>query len=135
MSKTAKNGRKSSASECEGIRGVWPEGCLPEERMRVTKMPWRPPKIPDLPPLASVAAGFDVDIWVGVFAPAGTPSAIVDRLNREINAVATSPELAPVLEPDGTLPEAISAATFAARIKEELGQWKQIATDHKIVAE
>ena len=93
------------------------------------------PGFPDLPPLASVASGFNVDIWVGVFAPAGTPAAIVDRLNREINAVAASPELTPVLEPDGTLPEAISAAVFASRIKTELGQWKQIATEHKIVAE
>lgn len=93
------------------------------------------PAFPDLPPLATVASGFNVDIWVGVFAPAGTPAAIVDRLNREINMVAASPELSPVLEPDGTLPEAISPAAFAARIKTELGQWKQIATDHKIVAE
>ena len=90
---------------------------------------------PELPPLATVAPGFAVAIWVGVFAPAGTPPAIVDRLNQELNAIAASPELAPLLEPDGTVPEAISAAAFAARIKEELGQWKQIATDHKIVAE
>ena len=93
------------------------------------------PAFPDLPPLASVASGFNVDIWVGVFAPAGTPAAIVDRLNREINAIAASPELSPVLEPDGTLPEAMSPTVFASRIKTELGQWKQIATDHKIVAE
>ena len=53
----------------------------------------------------------------------------------EINVIAASPELTPLLEPDGTLPEAISAATFASRIKDELGQWKQIAADHKIVAE
>ena len=33
----------------------------------------------------------------------GTPAAIVDRLNQEINAIAASPDLAPVLEPDGTL--------------------------------
>ena len=64
---------------------------------------------PDLPPLATVAPGFAVDIWVGVFAPAGTPPAIVERLNQEINAIAASADLAPVLEPDGTLPEAISA--------------------------
>jgi tripartite-type tricarboxylate transporter receptor subunit TctC len=93
------------------------------------------PAFPDLPPLATVASGFNVDIWVGVFAPAGTPAAIVDRLNREINAVAASPELSPVLEPDGTLPEAISPTVFASRVKTELGQWKQIATHHKIVAE
>jgi tripartite-type tricarboxylate transporter receptor subunit TctC len=90
---------------------------------------------PDLPPLATVAPGFAVAIWVGVFAPASTPAAIIDRLNQEINAIAASPELAPVLEPDGTLPEAISAATFARRVKEELGQWKEVATEHKIVAE
>jgi tripartite-type tricarboxylate transporter receptor subunit TctC len=90
---------------------------------------------PDLPPLATVAPGFAVAIWVGVFAPAGTPAAIVERLNQEINAIAASPELAPVLEPDGTLPEAISAATFARRVKDELGQWKEVATEHKIIAE
>jgi len=90
---------------------------------------------PDLPPLATVAPGFAVAIWVGVFAPAGTPAALVDRLNQELNAIAASADLVPVLEPDGAVPEAISAATFAARIKEELGQWKRIATDHKIVAE
>jgi len=95
----------------------------------------RHPAFPDLPPLASIAPGFDIDIWVGVFAPAGTPPAIVARLNEEINAIAASPDLASVLEPDGTLPEALAPAVFAGRLKSELGQWKQIATEHKIVAE
>jgi tripartite-type tricarboxylate transporter receptor subunit TctC len=90
---------------------------------------------PDLPPLAAVAPGFAVSIWVGVFAPAGTPAALVDRLNQEINAIAASPDLVPVLEPDGTLPESIAPSAFASRVKEELGQWKKIASDHKIVAE
>jgi tripartite-type tricarboxylate transporter receptor subunit TctC len=93
------------------------------------------PAFPDMQPLATVAPGFDVDIWVGVFAPAGTPEAVVARLNQEINAVAASADLAPVLEPDGTLPEAISPATFAERMKGELAQWKKIAAEHKIVAE
>ena len=55
------------------------------------------PAFPELPPLATVAPGFAATIWVGVFAPAGTPAAIVERLNQEINAIAASPELAPVL--------------------------------------
>jgi tripartite-type tricarboxylate transporter receptor subunit TctC len=93
------------------------------------------PAFPDLPPLAAAAPGFAVDIWVGVFAPAGTPRSIVLRLNQEINAIAASPDLAPVLEPDGTLPEAIAPAVFAERIKDELAQWKNIAAEHKIVAE
>lgn len=93
------------------------------------------PAFPDLPPLASAAPGFNVDIWVGVFAPAGTPASIVERLNHEIVSIAASPELASVLEPDGALPDAIGPAMFGARLKDELAQWKQIASDHKIVAE
>jgi tripartite-type tricarboxylate transporter receptor subunit TctC len=68
-------------------------------------------------------------------APAGTPPAIVERLNREIVAIAASPELATVLEPDGALPDVASPAAFAERLKVELAQWKAIAADHKIVAE
>ncbi|MFO1313729.1 MAG: tripartite tricarboxylate transporter substrate binding protein [Burkholderiales bacterium] len=93
------------------------------------------PAFPDMLPIASVVPGFDVDIWVGVFAPAGTPDAIVAKLNQEINAIAASADLATVLEPDGTLPEAVSPATFASRMKDELAQWKKIASDHRIVAE
>ena len=93
------------------------------------------PAFPDLPTVAAVVPGYTVDIWVGVFAPAGTPPGIVVRLNRELNEIATSPELAPILEPDGTVPTALTPAVFAGRVKSELAQWKQIATDRKIVAE
>jgi tripartite-type tricarboxylate transporter receptor subunit TctC len=93
------------------------------------------PAFPDLPPAAATIPGFAIDIWVGVFAPAGTPAALVERLNREINAIAASPELGAVLAPEGTVPVALSSASFATRVKDELAQWKQIAADHKIVAE
>ena len=46
-----------------------------------------------------------------------------------------NPDLQVELEPDGTLPDAIGPVMFAGRLKDELGQWKQIATEHKIVAE
>jgi len=93
------------------------------------------PSFAGLPPLATAVPGFDMDIWIGVFAPAGTPAAIVERLNREINAISASPELAVLLGPDGTLPQAMTSAAFAARVKDELARWKQLAAAHKIVAE
>jgi tripartite-type tricarboxylate transporter receptor subunit TctC len=93
------------------------------------------PTFPGLPALASAVPGYDMDIWIGVFAPAGTPAAIVERLNREINAISTSPELAVVLGPDGTLPQPMSPSAFATRVKDELVKWKQLAAAHKIVAE
>ena len=93
------------------------------------------PSFAGLPPLATAVPGYDMDIWIGVFAPAGTPAAVVERLNREINAIAASPELAVLLGPDGTLPTAMSPSAFAARVKDELAKWKQLAAAHKIVTE
>jgi tripartite-type tricarboxylate transporter receptor subunit TctC len=93
------------------------------------------PAFPELPPIASAVPGYAVDLWVGVLAPAGTPAPLVERLNRELNDIAKSPELAPIFEPDGTVPAAISATAFSTRVKDELAQWKKIAADRKIVAE
>jgi tripartite-type tricarboxylate transporter receptor subunit TctC len=93
------------------------------------------PSFPGVPPLAATVPGFSVEVWVGVFAPAGTPARFVERLNREINEVSASPELRALLEPDGMLPVAMSPAAFAARAKQELAQWKQIAAARKITAE
>jgi tripartite-type tricarboxylate transporter receptor subunit TctC len=93
------------------------------------------PSFAGLPPLAATVPGYSMDIWIGVFAPAGTPAPVVERLNREINAISASPELAVVLGPDGTLPNAVSPAAFAVRVKEELMKWKQLAAGHKIVTE
>ena len=93
------------------------------------------PAFPELPTVASVVPDYAVDIWVGVFAPAGTPAALIERLNRELVEIAKSPELAPILDPDGTVPSTMAPAAFAAQAKDDLALWKKIATDRKIVAE
>jgi tripartite-type tricarboxylate transporter receptor subunit TctC len=93
------------------------------------------PAFPDLPPMASTAPNFGVDIWVGVFAPAGYTA--VDRRSAE-SGNQRDRGIAGVsrgARADGTVAEAIPPAAFAAHIKDELAQWKKIATEHKIVAE
>lgn len=93
------------------------------------------PSFPDLPPMASVAPGFSAEIWVTVFAPAGTPAPLVQRLNREINEVARQPEVRALLEADGTLPVALTPAEVAQRVREDFAAWKKIATAKNIRAE
>jgi tripartite-type tricarboxylate transporter receptor subunit TctC len=93
------------------------------------------PAFPDLPPVAAAVPGFSIEIWIGVFAPAGTPTALIERLNREIREIAASADLRTFLDPDGAIATPISAPAFAARVKEELAQWKGIAAERKIVAE
>jgi tripartite-type tricarboxylate transporter receptor subunit TctC len=93
------------------------------------------PAFPDLPPLASAVPGYGVEIWVGVFAPAATPPALVERYNAELNAIAASPELRAVLEPDGALPGKLTPAAFGARVRDELAMWKRIVAQRQIKAE
>jgi len=93
------------------------------------------PAFPDLPALGATVPGYEMDIWVGLLAPAGMPAALVQRLNREVNETAASPEMRAVLEPDGSLPLAAGPAEFAARMKQDMAQWKRLAAEHKIVVE
>jgi tripartite-type tricarboxylate transporter receptor subunit TctC len=90
------------------------------------------PAFPDLPPVAAAVPGYAIDIWVTVFAPAGTPAPLVERLNKEINEISASPELRTFLDPDGAQPVAMSPAAVAARMKEDLAQLKRIAAERKI---
>ena len=90
------------------------------------------PAFPDLPPLAQAVPGYAIEIWVTVFAPAGTPMPLVERLNREINQISASPELRTFLDPDGAHPVALAPAAVAGRVKEDLAQLKRIAAERKI---
>jgi len=121
-------------SNCSTLALIQKNGACKVRPLAVTsKQPH--PSFAGLPPLAEIVPGYSMDIWIGVFAPAGRPAPLVARLNREINEISASSELAALLGPDGTLPNALTPAAFAARVKEELAKWKQVATEHKIVAE
>ena len=104
-------------------------------RVLAVTSPGPHPAFPGIPPVSATVPGYVNQVWVGVFAPAGTPPGLVERFNREITAIAATPELRNLLEPDGMVPVAMSPAAFAGRVKQELAQWKQIATSRKIVLE
>lgn len=92
------------------------------------------PSFPDLSPAAATLSGYTVDIWVGVFAPSGTPQAYVDRLNAELNEISASTETKRLLDLDGTVPMALSSAAFAKRANDDLTTWKSVAQKHNITA-
>ena len=60
-----------------------------------------PPDVPTMIESGYPQVGFNPDVWVGIFAPAGTHAAIIDRLNREVNDVLISAEMAPTLKQFG----------------------------------
>jgi tripartite-type tricarboxylate transporter receptor subunit TctC len=83
--------------------------------------------LPDVPTFAEQGLpNFQFDSWQGFVAPAGTPQTVIDRLNREINAVLKDPEvraklLAQAFDPVGGTPEA-----FSKLIVDSIGSWEKV---------
>jgi tripartite-type tricarboxylate transporter receptor subunit TctC len=90
--------------------------------------PQRLSQLPDLPTMAEAGfPDFNVASWNGVVAPAGTPKAIVDKLNAVINEVLKNPAVVAQFEKRAAVPVGGSPAYFRAFIDKELKTWAQVA--------
>jgi tripartite-type tricarboxylate transporter receptor subunit TctC len=83
--------------------------------------------LPDVPTVAeTVLPGFEVIGWFGILAPAGTPAPIVDRLNRDLNAILQTQETKARLRDLGTEPLGGTAAEFGKLIESETARWGEV---------
>jgi len=82
--------------------------------------------LPNVPPIADSIPGYETSSFYGVGAPRGTPRAIVDLLNREINAALADPEIARALTDLGALPLTGDAQEFAAMLAVETERWRKV---------
>lgn len=96
----------------------------------------RSPLYPDLPTIdETVVSGFDLASWTGLFAPAGTPQPVIDKLNREVNAVLALPEVRDRLASLGVEPTPMPVAEFTAFARDEVGKWTRLVKDAGIEPE
>lgn len=85
------------------------------------------PSTPELPTLAEAGLkGYDYASWVGMFAPAKTPPAIVNRLWNESSKAARSAEMKGVLAQEAAEPIGNSPEQFAAIVEREIATWKKV---------
>jgi len=90
--------------------------------------PRRIEALPGVPPIAEAGVpGYEAMQWYGLLAPAGTPAAIVARLNGEALKALRSAEMKERLAADGAEPLGGSPAEFAALIRRELDKWTRVA--------
>ena len=82
-------------------------------------------------------AGLDVDasIWSGLFAPKGTPQAIVDRINAEVRKTLEQPDVKARLGDAGFEAVGMTQAEFLARIRKDLERYREIVKAANIKAE
>jgi len=82
--------------------------------------------LPGIPTVAEFVPGYEASGWLGIGAPKSTPTAIVDRLNGEINAVLTDPEIRAKLASFGDTVLALSPAEFAELIAKDTDKWGKV---------
>ena len=76
--------------------------------------------MPDVPTLGETSKGFNVGVWIGVFAPRQTPAAVINTLSTKIRAALILPEMKAQLAAIGADPKGSSPEEFADFVRSEL---------------
>lgn len=87
------------------------------------------PAAPDLPTIAATLPGYSATSWFGILAPAGTPAAVIGRLNTELDRIVHEPEILKRFAAIGG--EAIGGppSTLASLIRDEIPRWRRVAKE------
>jgi len=82
---------------------------------------------PDVPTVSEQGVGkYEAVIWLGLMAPAGTPEAIVTRLNTEVNKIINTPEVKAAWAKQGAVPMSMSVPAFIKYVAEDVAKWATI---------
>ena len=105
-------------------------------RLLAVGSPKRSPLFPDTPTLDEVGLkGFDADTVFGFYAPAGTPAAVVSRLNTEINRILGTPAMKDRIQAFGGVPAPMTPAEFQAKAADDSKRFGGIIRERKIVGD
>ncbi|HEY9531659.1 MAG TPA: tripartite tricarboxylate transporter substrate binding protein [Burkholderiales bacterium] len=87
----------------------------------------RSPAYPDVPTMKELGLSeLEVETWYGMFAPAGTPSQVIDKVNKELNLALTDASVRAVLEKQGMTPAGGPPGRLGDLVKRELPRWARV---------
>jgi len=105
-------------------------------RALATAAPKRTPLMPDVPSMIELGyKDIEATAWFGLLAPLATSAAIIGRLNREVNAVLTAPDVREKLILTGYVPEGGEPAALAAQMRDDDSRYKRLIAELKISAD
>jgi len=113
------------------ILTVFPHVSAGRLRALAVTTPRSSPTAPDVPPLAVAAGlpGYEATLWYGLFAPAGTPREIVNRLSGEVVAILQLNDVGETLRRQGAQPEGMTPDQFAAFQRSEIAKWAKVVKE------
>jgi len=87
----------------------------------------RSPVTPDVPTVTEAGVpGYETTIWLGLMAPVGTPKAVLEKLNREVNRIVNSPEVRETWAKQGAQPMGMSIDQFDKFLREDITKWAKV---------
>ena len=96
----------------------------------------RSPLLPQVPTVAEAGLkGYEVSSWHGFMVPAGTPSAIVDKLNKQINVILLQDDIKKTFNDQGVVPDGGTAGQFEVFIRKQMEVWKKVVSQAGITTE
>ena len=93
------------------------------------------PLMPGAPTIGQSLPGFEVNVWFGILAPAGTPAPVIAKLNEAIRTVLADPEIQRKFMGYGSIATASTPQEFAAMIGAEVPKWKGVVATAKITTQ
>ena len=86
----------------------------------------RAPQVPDVPTIAETLPGFETAAWSAIYAPAGTPKAVIDKLNAAMVKILQMPDVKAALAEQGAVPAGGTPQALGDFTKSEIVKWEKI---------
>jgi len=110
----------------DSMTSIWPLAKRGEVRALGVTTPQRVATAPDVPAIGETVKGFEAIGWQGLFAPAGTPRPIVDKLAADVKRILSQPKIVAALQNVGGDPLPMTPDDFAQFIRVERGKWAEV---------
>jgi len=95
----------------------------------------RSPAVPDIPAIAETLPGFGIESWQAIFAPAGVPAPVVEKLSAAMIKAVNDPEIRSMLVAQGITPGGMTPAELGAFQKAEVEKWARVIKEGNIKLE
>jgi tripartite-type tricarboxylate transporter receptor subunit TctC len=110
----------------DSMTTIWPLAKAGSVRAIAVSTPQRVGAAPDVPTIGETIKGFEATGWQGLYAPAGTPRAIVDKIAAEVKRIFSDPQVKSALENVGGEPAPMTPDAFAAFARTERAKWAEV---------
>ncbi|HEY4919841.1 MAG TPA: tripartite tricarboxylate transporter substrate binding protein [Xanthobacteraceae bacterium] len=110
----------------DSMTSIWPLAKGGQVRALAVSTPQRVAAAPDLPTIGESVPGYEATGWQGLYAPAGTPRPIVDKIGAEVKRIFGDPQVVKTLANVGGEPATMSPDEFAAYAKAERAKWAKV---------